>query len=520
MEADAVRHFINRHADKITGVLSGFDRLVFRGRLLPLCHEGGIRSFLASQDVLLKHFGSFVETVTAMLRDTASKLADRLKLPVRYLGSSGVSKEDVAHAFLSERPLASGPICLLSAVEPCWSWQVRRSKEHAHPQLLVRRFTKCLHHYHYFVDPELGFGHVRIQTWMPYTVQICINGREWLGRQLERSRLRYSRAGNCFPSIASPDRAQEIFDRMLGLPWPRLLRGLVERANPALTSVADAVHSDFYWVVHQAEWATDVMFADPPTLARCYPALALHAITDFRCTDVLRFLSKKPSPSYRGEVTTDYKHRIEGIRVKHSAKHNSVKMYDKAGRLLRVETTINRPCEFKVRRRAQGRRESERRMRPIRKGIADIRPLARAAQRSNSAYLDALSVVRDSRTVGEIVLPVTVPASIGGRRIRGLRPWADPDLSLLQAVGRGEFLVNGFRNRQVLAELFPGKHEPAERKRIAAKVTRLLRLLRAHRAIEKVKGTHRYRVTLSGRRLIAAVVAAGAAPLSLLKQPA
>ena len=193
-------------------------------------------------------------------------------------------------------------------------------------------------------------------------------------------------------------------------------------------------------------------------------------------------------------------------------------MYDKAGSVLRVEATINQPGEFKVRRRAQGNPDSDRRPRPMRKGIADLKPLAKAADRSNRAYLDALSIVDDPTTLDDVVMPVTRRASIGGRRVRGLRPWADPDLPLLRAIGRGEFLVNGFRNRDLVPLLFPGPHDANQRKKIAAKVTRLLRLLRPHGVIEKIEGTHRYRVTPSGRRLATAAVAAGAAFLSQLQR--
>jgi hypothetical protein len=512
-----VHRFIARHADKITGVLRGFDRLVFRGHLRPLCHEGGVRAFLASQGVLLKHFGKFAEATTTMIGEGAAGVADRLGIPVRYLESSRIRKESVAHEFLAERPIRSGAICMLSAVEPCSSWQVFRSRK-ARTQTVQRRLRKCLHHYHYFVDRELGFCHVRIQTWMPYAVQICINGREWLGRQLDHARLRYDRADNCFPRLASPERAQEIMDHMPALPWPTILGDLVNRANPVLAAVNDAVRSERYWTVHQAEWATDVMFEDSASLARSYPALVRHAMTDFHSPDVLRFLAKPPSISQPGEVTSDYKRRIEGVRVKHTARANSVKMYDKAGSVLRVETTINQPGEFKVRRRAQDDPCSENRPRPLRKGIADIKPLARAADRSNRAYLDALAVVDDSDTVGDVIMPVTGPASIGGRRVRGLRPWAEPDLPLLRAIGHGEFVVNGFRNRDILPLLFPGEVDADDRKKLSSKVTRLLRLLRAHGVIEKIAGTHRYRVTQSGRRLISAVVAAGAASLSQLKQ--
>jgi hypothetical protein len=213
-----VHRFITRHADKITGVLRGFDRLVFRGQLLPLCHDSGVRTFLTSQGVLLKQFGEFVETVTGMIRDGAASVADHLGIPVRYLESSRTRKEEVAKRFLERQPIRSGAICMLSIVEPCSSWKVRRSRQHEYPQQLERRFAKCLHHYHYFLDRDLGFCHVRVQTWMPYTVQICINGREWLGRQLNRARLRYTRADNCFPHLGSPHRVQEIMDGMLTLP--------------------------------------------------------------------------------------------------------------------------------------------------------------------------------------------------------------------------------------------------------------------------------------------------------------
>ena len=186
--ADAVRRFVAHHAEKITGILRGFDRLVFRGQLLPLCHADGVRSFLARQDVLLKHFGNFVEAVTGMVRSGATSVVDRFGLPTRYLESTRDRKEDIARKFLDQRPVRNGPICLLSVIEPCSSWQVFRSRE-AGTQTVQRRARKCLHNYHYFLDSELGFCHVRVQTWMPYTVQVCINGREWLGRQLDRPRV-------------------------------------------------------------------------------------------------------------------------------------------------------------------------------------------------------------------------------------------------------------------------------------------------------------------------------------------
>ena len=403
-----MHRFMKQHADKITGVLSGFDRIVFRGTLRNLSFPEGVKSALDRQGVLLKQFGTFVQAVTKMLRDEVAMSARRLAIPTRHLASSHIRKEDVALGFLRDNPIRSGPICVLSAVEPCMTWQVFRSKANK-TQELRWRSGKCLHHYHYFLYPEFGLMHVRVQTWMPYTVQICMNGREWLGRKL--------------------------------------------------------------------------------------------------------------SPRYAGEITTDFKRRIEGIRVKHAAGSNSVKMYDKFG-LLRVETTLNKPGDFKVRRRAQGDPKSEVKLRPLRKNVVDIGRRARIGQAANKRYLDALAVVDDDTPLDKLLLPLARPATIGKQRVRGLRPLTQ-DVALLAAVGRGEFVATGFRNRDVLAILFPHHADDCDaRRRVSAKVTRLLRLLRAHGVIQKVEGTHRYVVTPSGAKAIAAILAATSASLSRLQQTA
>jgi len=425
--------------------------------------------------------------------------------------------------------MRSGPICMLSSVEPCSSWRVWRSRERKHPQELRRRSTKCLHLYTYFLDRDFGFMHVRVQTWMPYTVQVYVNGREWLGRQLDRVRMRYTRADNCFPHLANPERAQDIFDEMLDLPWARILDRLVLRANPGLAEVMNAACSTYYWTIHQSEWATDVLFRDASVLSSCYPDLVRHAMTDFDSKDVMRFLGRKLTPAYRGEVISDYKDRREGVRVKHVVGINTLKMYDKAhsvppvrGKVpaaLRIESTMNNPSDFKVRRKAHGDPHSASKLRPLRKGVADMRRRARLCQAANDRYADALALADDDTKVHEVLEPVIKPADLAGRRVRALRPWADPDLPLLRAISRGEFLLNGFRNRDLMPLLFTDDpSSPEERRKRSARITYLLRILRGHGLIEKVQATHRYLVTAKGRRLIAAVIATDQSTISRLKK--
>lgn len=510
--------FITRHASKITGVLRGFDRLLFRGHLSRLNFAEGVDAFLRRQGALKKDFGMVAEQVTAMIRQEAESLAVTLDRPTTYLESSTVRKEDVARRLLRERPVESGLVCVLSCVEPCMTWQMFRSKE-ARTQELRRRTGKCLHLYFYFLDPEFGWSHVRVQTWMPYTVQICFNGREWLARQLDDAGIDYRRADNCFLSLGDVARAQLIMDRMTTMPWRRVLDRFVSTASPALDTIAEHALGSYRWALHQCEVATDVMFKSPAALAALYPSLARFAITDLGSKDTMRYLGKPLVATYRGEVVTNYKVRPEGICVRHAAGGNSIKMYDKQGSVLRVETTTNKPGEFKSRRRAEGDPDSEAKMRPLRKGIADIKARVRESVKANNRYLDSLATVDSDRTVEDVLAKVLHPAEIGGRRVRALKPWSDPDISLLRAISRGEFVTNGFRSRDVadlLGTSLPV--DPAARRRSMAKLSRQLRLLRAHGVICKLEGTHRYRLSQSGRTLITAVTAALDASITKLKQ--
>ncbi len=458
------------------------------------------------------------KSVTALIRQEATSIATAADRPTKYLQSSAVRKEDVAREFLREHPVERGLVCVLSCVEPCTTWQMFRSKQ-AQTQELRRSFGKCLHFYFYLLDPELGWSHVRVQTWMPYTVQIYCNGREWLASQLDVAGLGYQRAENCFLSLDDVERTQQIMDRMVTLPWRRLLDRLVSQVSPILDLVAKHASGSFRWGLHQCEYAHDVMFKRPDDLAALYPPLARFAITDLDSRDTMRFLGKPLVATYRGEVVTNYKHRPEGICVRHATGGNSIKMYDKQGSVLRVETTTNKPGEFKRRRRAEGDPDSELKMRPLRKGLADMKARAAESAAANDRYLDALATVDSDRNVNDVLSSVAAPAEIGGRRVRGLRPCANPDVALLRAIARGEFITNGFRSRDILPLLHQlPEADPDFRRKLTAKLSRHLRILRAHGVIEKLEGTHRYRVTRPGRTLITATTAALDASITKLKQ--
>lgn len=506
--------FVSRHASAVIGTLSGFDRLVLRGTLLGLVQRFGMARYLWATRVLLKDFAAHAQGLSEQVKAASVALAQASGRPLRYLLSSALSKEALARAIAEQDGIEQGLICILSAVEPCWSYQVVRDRASRQLKLLPRQ-RQCLHLYHYSIDPRLGFMHARIQTWFPFQVQVYVNGREWLGRQMDAAGLGYVRRDNCFSWLEAPARTQQLMDQQLNTDWPALLQGFARQLNPHHQAMFAAYPVDYYWTVHQSEWASDVMFRDAASLGRLYPRLVHHGMTTFKSADVLRFLGRRVRPegdlppALKRKVTSELKGRPEGVRLKHRLGSNSIKMYDKQGSVLRVETTINEAAGFRSFRAPETRPDATPSWHRMRKGIADLYRRAEVSQAANRRYLQAMASVEDARSLGELALRLCRPTQHNGRRVRPLNPYAPADAQLLDAISRGEFAINGFRNRDLRRLLFDdATATPTQQRRHAAQVTRKLALLRAHRLIRKLPGTHRYHLTAQGRTAVTALISA------------
>jgi hypothetical protein len=506
--------FLQRHKGRVIGVLSGFDRVRLRGTLRHLAYVEGMREFLSRTGVLLKNFKEYMTGVTDEVRRATERTAAGAGRPVQYLASSASNKEEVARQIAVADKVASGLVCVLSCVELCRSYEIHRNRDTKHLELRnVPR--KCLHYYFYYQHPRLGWLHARLQSWFPFDVRIVINGREWLCQELDRIGLGYRRRDNCLIDVHDVKRAQRVLDRQLRTNWPDLLNSIVRQVHPERRRIVERWPMDYYWSMDQSEWATDVMFRSASDLADLYPRLVGFAMSHFGTRDVLRFLGRRVPTTrglywgkFEGEATSDLHQRSEGMRVKHRVNDNSIKMYDKQGSVLRIETTINRPRDMKVFRPKEGDENGPKAWRYLRKGVADTQRRAELSQAANERYLEGLAAADDGKKLAEVSEPLCRATRWKGQRVRALNPLSAEDARLLEAVSRGEFLLTGFRNGDLQGLLYCKPAPPEERRRRSAAVTRQIRLLRAHGLIRKIPRTHRYRVSDRGRMALAALLAA------------
>jgi hypothetical protein len=493
--------FLRRHREHLLGVLSCFDRLIFRGHL-PLSHPRGLEGFLYRQEVLLKDFKAYAPRIAERLKSHVRGLVEKAGGPFRHLPKKE-RMEAEARRLAEEKGLTEGVVCGFSQLETCRTYRLAYGD--GRPRL-KKDYRRCTVLYVFLVHATLGLIHVKLETWFPLTMQVYVNGHDFLARKLDGLGVTYRRADNAFTSVGDLGAAQACADRLAKQNWPKLLGALARRFNPLLGE--ELRGQDYYWVTDQAEYATDVLFPDAAALASWYPRLVEHARACLSAEDVLKFLGRRLTATFRGEVQTHVGRRLEGVRVKHAMKANRLKMYDKAGSVLRIETVLNDPTEFRVRRpRATKGGGQEMAWQPLRKGVAWLWKYAEVSRAANGRYLEALAVVEDDGPARRLLDRVTRPAKLHGRRKRPLAPLSPSDQELFQAVLRGEHRLHGFRNRDVARQLYPrGTKDAAERRRRCGRVTRLLQVLRAHGLVAKVPRSRRYRVTVQGERLMSAAI--------------
>ena len=528
-----MQEFINKYRDQIVGVLSGFDRLVFRGSLRRLNYgwwdeklsavvAHGMEQYLWQNKILFKDYLQHVKGISQRVRNASVKRFEQRGLPVIFLRDPKADKDELAHRVATEHGVKSGPVCAISALEPSPTFEHRGTH-------IIRRTRPCGVLYQYQIHPEVGWMYARIQSWFPFNIQVGLNGREWLARQMDQEGLKYRQQGNCFVWIEDYEQAQKLMNRQLETHWAELLNGFAQQLNPIHESIFERYPASYYWISYQSEWATDIVFRAADFLKRLMPRLVRHGMLSFSSPDVMRYFGRKVNQSgcipahFTGTLETDLKRRQEGERVKYRMNGNSAKFYDKAysefGSVLRgAETTINTVQDFRAYRAKEGGPAQDLQWRPLRKGIADLHRRAEVSQKANDRLLNALASVDDSQSVEELTADIQQHTHWNGRRVRGLRPWAE-DKELFTAINHGEFLINGFRNRDLQALLNRTEAEaPTERRRRSAAISRKLRLLRAHGLIQKVPRTHRYHVTDAGRVILVAVLTTARTSVNQLNQ--
>src|ERR1700729_4272971 len=481
-----------RYDDRIAGVLSCYDRVVVTGTLPTVCYAAGMTKFLYAIGVRIFDYPRFASTLRDRVRERAASLAAQAGITIEHIAKSHIRKEAVVAEVLKRRGEHPGLVHVISAMEACGAYQPWHDKQ-THKTYLRPDSGKCLHYYFYFVDAELGLIYLRVPTWAPFRLQFYCNGHSWLARQLTAEGIGFTVADNAFVRIDDWQRAQDLADAFS----PDRLHRVLDRYAAQCCPVMREFGQTYHWSLMQVEYATDLVFRSAATLGPLYEQLTRQSVLSVKAEQIASFLGRRITPQLAQELGSQFSTRIEGTCIKHRFGDASIKMYDKFGQILRIETTTNDVSFFKHHRKVEHRQgPPPRALAPVKKSIDSLIDLREILFGCNRRYLEHLSALDDFSAGVRALDRLTKPRKVEDKTVKGINFFDPLDSALLHALQDPRVNIAGIRRADLLGlveQISP------------ARLSRQLRRLRDIGVIKRVTGTYRYYLTRIGRSATAAL---------------
>jgi hypothetical protein len=261
--------------------------------------------------------------------------------------------------------------------------------------------------------------------------------------------------------------------------------------------VLEVFGQTYHWSLMPVEYATDLVFRSAATLGPLYEQLTRQSVLSVKAEQIATFLGRQITPQLAQELGSQFSTRIEGTCIKHRFGDASIKMYDKFGQILRIETTTNDVSFFKHHRKVEHRNSPPtRELAPVKKSIYSLIDLREILFGCNRRYLEHLSVLDDFSAGVRALDRLTKPRKVEDKTVKGINFFDPLDNALLHALQDPRVNIAGIRRADLLAlveQLSP------------ARLSRQLRRLRDIGVIKRVTGTYRYYLTRIGRSATAAL---------------
>jgi len=477
-----------RHSDQIAGVISCYDRVVLQGTLPGICYARGMTTWLKINKIRIFDYAKFAEPLRDEIRANAERIANENGLKIDFVRSAKTRKEKRIKKILEERGNRPGLVHIISVMESCPTYKPWHNKQTGETYLRPDQ-SKCLHYYFYFIDPDIGLCYVRVPTWCPFRLQFYFNGHNWLASGLEKEGIGHNLIDNAFANIGSFSDAQNISDSFTADFLHKKLDMFAARYCP----VIGHFNLRYRWSIMQVEYATDIVFHRQQDLRHIYDRLARTAVLTVKPGNIATFLGRKLHPNYKDEMGNNFNTRIEGTRIRHTMGPVSVKLYDKFGMILRIETTVNDVSFFKHHRTVEHRDGSESaKLAPMKKTIYSLSVLQELLLAANRRYLRFISDIDDSSVGIRNLEKISKSVDENSRSYKGFNFFNEDDQALFETIASGEFNISGFRNKN-LRDKIPSKN--------TGQISRILKRLRTHGLIKKIGRTYKYYLTRLGSRV-------------------
>ena len=480
------------HQGEVTGIYYCYDRVLIDATASTFGFPDGMAMFFNKYKYRVFDFANVFTPITEQIKANAERLAGENGLEIEYIrNTKAFRKEDRIDAIVNERGGEEGLVHIFSALE------VNKTYKPWHDKTNNRTYfkndtTKCLTYYFYFIDREFGLCFLRVPTIAPYKMDFYFNGHNWLETKLKKNGISYQKHDNAFIQLGNFEETQKLSDRIRVDDLHKALDIFVKRYCPMPEEWA----LSYNYTLKQVEYACDIIFESEEALKPLFDNIiktAMHTVTP---DNIANFLGKRFSLQFEGEAGSRLGRRILGTRIKHQMGEISVKIYDKFGKVLRIEVTSNDVTQLKVYRGVQKRDgSSAKSVAPVKKSIYSLFDLTNVFKNACNRYLEFISSFDDPTDGLKKLDRVTETVTQNDKNYKGFNFFSKDDEKILLAVADGKFTLKGITNK-ALRRMLPDK-KPWQ-------ISSILKRLRLHGLVKKVCNTYKYYLTSLGKQVIAA----------------
>ena len=475
---------------QIKGSIGCLDRVLITGTIPQACYADGMRCYLLYKGIRIFDYCNFASQVNKQLRDNAEKLSKAHGVKILPLTGSGVNKEALAKAELKKREEEGevmGLFLIISVTERCNRYKPQFDAQ-SNKSYLKAVSGRCGHYYFYFKDPDLGVCFLRVPRWLPCRLEFYFNGHNWLASKLDNEGIDYKMADNAFIDISDFQRAQEISS---SLNIDSIHKKLDQYAH-IYCPVHQLFNKTYHWSLRQVEYATDIVFRTQQDLQQIYPHLVRTAIHTVKPENITTFLGRKLHGLYQGEVGNKYNVRKEGSCIKHRMGNALIKMYDKFQQILRIEVVTNDVSFFQHYRKVEHRDgTTSLKFTSMKKNIYSLPALIKIMSAANRRYIQFISELEDDSYGRKRLKKITQRVQWKNRGYKGINFFDPQDIRIMETILRGEFNINGFRNKDIKKYL-KGKN--------TGQISRIIKRLKVHGIIKRAGTSYKYYITAIGRK--------------------
>lgn len=480
------------HNEDILGTLYCYDRVIVKGTAGMFGYADGMTSFFYINKYKIFDFANVFTPVTEQIKKNAEMVAKEHNVEIEYIRKTGAfRKDDKIDEIVKKSNKKEGLIHIFSALELNNTYKPWHNKETGKTYFKNDK-RPCLTYYFYFIDKEFGLCFLRVPTIAPFKMDFYFNGHNWLKTKLKKNNIAYKKIENAFTYIENYEKAQQLSDKIRVEDLHKVLDIVVKRYCP----LPEEWDLRFNYTISQVEYSLDILFKDEETLKPLYDNIIKTSMHTATPDNIANFLGKRFSVLFEGEAGSRFNRRILGTRIKHQMGEISVKIYDKFGKILRIEITSNDVSQLKVFRDVHKKDGSiKKEVARVKKSIYSLFDLINIFKNACNRYLEFISSFDDPTDGMKKLDKVTDPIIKNDRKYKGFNFFDKDDNKILLAVVDGKFTLKGMTNKE-LRKILPEK-KPWQ-------LSRILLRLKLHGLIKRVGKTYKYYLSSFGKQVIMA----------------